>query len=191
MVRSVRIALPPLLLLLFTGLARADLNFTFQTSEFDLDGVKLQQLVFADGNRQITYTPPRGWQYFGDQDRLRLLPPAGQPGDAAVTRTKLLQPQVFDDATMKRLTEEVIASLPAGARRASVTAQEKNAVQIERKETFMVTVNFELYGMTQTRSVLFLNRDTEQIRFQFTCQQPAFPKLQKQFFASHFSWQNL
>ena len=188
MVHSIKTLLPALLL---AGIARADVHFNFQTSEYDLDGIKMHQLVFADGIKQITYTPPRGWQYFGDPDRLRLTPPVGQPGDGQVTRAKLPAPQLFDEATMKRLTDEVVAGLPGSATRATVVSQEKNPLQIERKETFLVIVNFELYGMPQTRSVMFLNRDTEQIRFQFTSPQPSFAKLQKQFLASQFTWQNL
>ena len=188
MVHSIKIVLPALLI---AGIARADLDFNFQTSEYDLDGVKMHQLVFADGTKHVTYTPPRGWQCFGDPDRLRLTPPVGQAGDGVVTRMKLPAPQVFDEATMKRLADEVVAGLPGGATRATVLSQEKNALQIERKDTFLVIVNFDLYGMPQTRSVMFLNRDTEQIRFQFTSPQTAFANLQKQFLASQFTWQNL
>jgi hypothetical protein len=92
---------------------------------------------------------------------------------------------------MKRLAEEVMTSAPAGAKRVTLVSQEKNSVQIERKETFLVIINFELYGIPQARSVMFLNRGTEQIRFQLTCPQATFAKLQKQFFGSHFTWQNL
>jgi hypothetical protein len=188
MVPSVRILF---VLLLFPLCAGAELHFTFQSGEFDLEGVKLRQLVFTDGAKQITYSPPRGWQYFGDEDRLRLIPPPGQLGEAIVTRTKLSQPQLFDDATMKHLVEETMASVPNGAKRVTLVSQEKNPLQIERKDTFLVVINFEQYGTPQARSVMFLNRDTDQVRFQLTCPQANFAKLQKQFFTSHFSWQNL
>jgi hypothetical protein len=188
MVSSVRLIL---LLVLSACTARGELHFTFQLQEVELDGVKLRQLVFSDGGKRVSYGPPRGWQYFGDEDRLRLLPPTGQAGEAIVTKIKLPQPQSFDDATMKRLTEQVVASAPAGAGRVTVLSQEKNPLLIERKETFLVVINFGLYGTPQTRSVMFLNRDAEQIRFQLTCPQAKFTQLQKQFFGSHFSWQNL
>lgn len=188
MVSSVRLVLP---LLLFGICAKADVHFTFQSHDSELDGVKLHQLVFQADGKQVFYEPPRGWQYFGQEDRLRLVPPPGQQGEAFVSSRPLPQPQSFDEPTMKRLAEEVIASTPAGAKRVTLVSQEKNSVQIERKETFLVVINFELYGTPQARSVMFLNRDTEQLRFQLTCPQANFAKLQKQFFASHFSWQNL
>ncbi len=179
------------LLLLSLSCAQAELRFTFRLQETELDGVKLRQLVFSDGNKAVTYAPPRGWQYFADEDRLRLSPPAGQPGEAVITKLKLPQPQAFDDSTMKRLTEEVIASAPSGARRVTIVSQQKNPVLIEGKPTFLVIINFELYGTSQSRSVMFLNREGEQLRFQLTCPQTKFADLQKQFFGSQFSWQNL
>jgi hypothetical protein len=180
-----------LLYLTFAGCAHAELRFTFQVQETDLDGIKLRQLVFSDGLKQVSYAPPRGWQYFGGDDRLRLLPPAGQPGEAVISRTKLVQPQVFDDATIKRLTDEVVASVPGGAKRVSVILREKNRLLIDQKETLLVVVNFELYGTPQSRSVMFLNRPGEQIQFQLTCPETKFAELQKQFLGSQFSWQNL
>ena len=180
-----------LLYLAFAGCVQGELRFTFQSQESELDGVKLRQLVFSDGTKQVSYAPPRGWQYFGGDDRLRLLPPAGQPGEAIISRTKLAQPQVFDDATLKRLTDEVVASVPKGTKRVSVILREKNRLLIDQKETFLVVINFELYGTPQSRSVMFLNRPGEQIQFQLTCPQARFPDLQKQFLGSQFTWQNL
>jgi hypothetical protein len=46
-------------------------------------------------------------------------------------------------------------------------------------------------GQPQTRSVMFLNRKKEQIRFQLTCRRSDFKELQKAFQGSHYSWQNL
>jgi hypothetical protein len=189
MVPPVKLALA--LLLLFGFSARAELLFTFQSQESDLDGVKLHQLVFLDGGKQVSYAPPRGWQYFGDDNTLRLTPPHGQPGEAIVTKVKLIQPQKFDEATMKRLSDEVVVSAPSGSRRTHIVTQEKDHLLIEGKETFLVVVGFELYGVTQMRSVLFLNRNADQIRFQFTCPEANFTQLQKQFLASQFTWQNL
>jgi hypothetical protein len=188
MVSSVRSLF--LLLLLATS-ARAELHFNFRLQETELDGIKLSQLAFSDGGKLVTYGPPRGWQYFGADDRLRLLPPAGQAGEALITRTKLSQPQAFDEPTMKRLTDEVVASIPTGAKRIMVVSQQKNPLLIDRRETYLVIVNFESYGTPQARSVLFLNREGEQLQFQLTCPLTKFAELQKQFFGSQFSWQNL
>jgi hypothetical protein len=188
MVPSVRIALA---LLFSVTCAQAELHFTFENQEYDLDGVKLRQLVFTDGAKHIAYTPPRGWQYFGQEDRLRLLPPSGKPGEGLIFRIPMPKPQPFDERTTKSLADEAIASVPNGAKRVSLVSQQKNAVVIEGKETYLVVINFELFGTPQARSIMFLNRDNDQVRFQFTCPLANFADLQKQFFSSQFSWQNL
>jgi len=188
MVSPVRVVIA---LLLLGVNARAELHFNFQLQESDLDGVKLRELVFSDAGKRVTYEPPRGWQYFGDENALRLMPPPGHTGEGLVTRIKLAQPEKFDDVTMKRLANEVLILAPPGAKQVRLVSMEKNPLLIENKETFLVIANFELYGTSQMRSVMFLNRDTDQVRFQFTSPETSFKTLQKQFLASHFSWQNL
>jgi hypothetical protein len=71
-----------------------------------------------------------------------------------------------------------------------IVLQQKNVVIIERKETFLIIMKYEFYGEPQQRSVLFVNRKNEQLRFQLTCPESNFARLQKVFLATHFSWQN-
>ena len=61
----------------------------------------------------------------------------------------------------------------------------------ERKETFLVTLSYNLHGGSYSRSILFLNRGSEQIQFQLVCRQADFKELQKAFLDSQYSWQNL
>ena len=171
--------------------ARADLQLKPQTGEYELDGVKFPRVVFSDGEQRVTYTPPPGWEYSGTSDRLVLHPKQKSEAEAAVIRTSLVNPTPFDDETMKRLAEEAWSSLPSGATNVEVVAQEKNPLLIESKETFLVIINYNFMGQPQTRSVMFLNRKTEQIRFQLTCRRGDFKELQKAFQGSHYSWQNL
>ena len=46
-------------LISLAGFAQADLNFTPRVEQYDLEGVKLKQLTFADGERRVSYTPPK------------------------------------------------------------------------------------------------------------------------------------
>jgi hypothetical protein len=177
--------------LLLASIARADLQLTPKATEYDLDGVKFKHLVFSDDGRQVTYTPPRGWQYLGTADRLVLHPESGSSAEAVISRVKLAQSEVFDDATMKRLSEEVIASVPSTATHVTMVAQQKNPLLIEKKETFLVVISYDCYGNPYARSVMFVNRKNEQLRFQLTAPQWNFSRAQKEFFSSHFSWQNL
>jgi hypothetical protein len=178
-------------LLSLVGFARADLEFTPHVEEYDLDGVKLKQLSFADGQRRVTYTPPKKWEYSGGGNRLVLRPPSQSAAEAVISVSRIQRPEVFDDVTTKRLCDEVLASVPRGAINVSLVSQQVNPLQIERKDTFLVVINYDYYSYPYARSVMFLNRQNEQVRFQLTCYRNTFRDLQKAFQNSHYSWQNL
>lgn len=171
---------------------RADLRLVPEVAEYELDGVKMRRMVFFDGLERVTYTPPAGWKYSRTEKDLFVLHPAeGARAEATITRTNLAQPGKLDDETIKGLTDEVLLSAPSGAKNVGIVSQEKNPVIIERKETFLVTIKYDYYGEAQERSVMFVNRKKEQLRFQLTSPRANFAELQKAFLASHFSWQNL
>lgn len=171
--------------------ARADLQLKPQTGEYELDGIKFRRVVFVDGEQRVTYTPPTDWEFSGSSDSFVLHPKQRSEAEAVISRVSLSKPQTFDDETMQRLSAEVSSSLPGGATHVEIVALEKNPVIIERKETFLVVVNYNFVGQPQTRSVMFLNRKNEQMRFQLTCRRGDFQDLQKAFLGSHYSWQNL
>jgi hypothetical protein len=55
----------------------------------------------------------------------------------------------------------------------------------------LVTLSYTFYGQKYGRSILFLNRGNEQIRFQLTCPDRDFQELHRAFLASQYTWQNL
>ena len=163
-----------------------------QTGIYEQDGFKFQRIVVYDGPQRITYSPPTGWHYSGDDNQLKLWPPQTAEAEALITRWKMAEVPPFDDEGIKRLTDEVVASVPQGARQVKVISQVKDPVIIEHKSTFLCVVEYEKSGALWGRSVLFLNRsETEQLQFQLTSKRVDFEKLEKAFEASHFSWQNL
>lgn len=179
-------------LLLSIASTQAELQFTPRLSEYELDGVKLKQLAFADGDgKVITYTPPKGWQYSGSAAKFTLHPPNKRQAEGSISKVSLSQPAIFNEETMKKLTEEALAIAPKGSTNITLLSQEKNLLLIERKETFLVTISYTFYGENYQRSIMFLNRGNEQIRFQFVSRAEDFKDLQSAFLASQFSWQNL
>jgi hypothetical protein len=188
MVSPVRLAFA---LVLLANSANANLQLTPHETEYDLEGVKLRQLVFFDGAQRITYAPPRGWQYSGGGDRFVLHPTRELSAEAVIRSVNVAQPEAFNNETMKRLAEQATASLPGGSTHIAIVSEEKNPLLIEQKETFLIILHYECYGVPYARSVMFLNRKNEQVIFQFTAARPNFDKLQTQFLKSHFSWQNL
>ena len=190
MVRTLILGLAGSLSLLIAS-AHADLDLTPKLSYYELDGVKFQQLAFSDGSKTVTYAPPRGWDYSGSATQLTLRPHSKSQAEVMIKKVALAQPASFDDGTVKKLVEKAIASAPPGSTDIQLVSQEKNPLRIERKETFLVTLSYNLYGAAYNRSILFLNRGMEQIQFQLSCRRADFKELQAAFLDSQHSWQNL
>lgn len=172
--------------------ARADLQLAPKVCEARLDGAKVKFLVFSDeSGKDIIYGPPTGWEYSGSTSRFTLHPPGKAQAEGTISRISLNQPAVFDDETMKKLAAEALASVPAGSTNITLVSQEKNPLLIGRKETFLVIVSYTLYGDNYQRSIMFLNRGNEQVRFQFVSRAVDFKDLQAAFQGSHFTWRNL
>jgi hypothetical protein len=176
---------------LCAGIVRAELDLTPKLSHYDLDGRKFRKLVFAESGKEVTYVPPRDWDYSGNATRLILHPPQKAQAEASITRSALPGMTVLDEQATKMLISEALKSLPAESTNVTVTSQEKNPFLIAGKETFGVSMTYTLYGETYARSLLFLNRSNDQIRFQLISRAPDFKLLQAEFQRSLCSWQNL
>jgi hypothetical protein len=177
---------------LFVASARADLQLSPKISESWVDGAKIKFLAFSDGSdKDVTYGPPTGWECSGSSTRLTLHPPGRPQAEGTIARINLSHPVVFDDETIKKLTAEVLASVPGGSTNVTLVSQEKNPLLIARKETFLVIVSYTFYGENYQRSMMFLNRGNEQVRFQFVSRAADFKDLQAAFQRSQFTWRNL
>jgi hypothetical protein len=177
---------------LLIGSARADLQLTPKRSQYESDGVKTEILAFSDGgSKTISYSPPRGWDYSGSTSRLTLQPLGKSQALATITKTSQPQPGKFDDESMKKLTADVLASVPGGSTNVTVVSQEKNVFLIGQKETFLVVVSYTLNSENYERSMMFLNRGNEQVRFQFVSRAADFKDLHRAFQSSLFTWKNL
>jgi len=175
----------------FVASARAELLLTPSIDEYELDGAKLKQLAFQDGGKKVTYQSPRGWDYSGSATQLTLRPPKKTQAEATITRIPLSAPGAFDEETLKKLVADPAALAPKGSQNVAIISQEKNPFLLNRKETFLVVLNYDFYGQSYSRSILFLNREKEQIRFQLTSRKADFRELQQAFLSSQYSWHNL
>jgi hypothetical protein len=189
MVRSLIVGLTASLLL--AGIAQAELQLTPSVDEYVLDGVKLKQLAFPDGDRKVTYQSPHGWDYSGTATQLTLHPPNKPQAEATITRIPRSDQSQFDDETLRKLVAEAVALVPKGSSNVAVDSQEKAPLRIGRRETFLVVLSYSLFGSSYNRSILFVNRGGEQIRCQLTCRSADFKELQKAFSSSQYSWRNL
>ncbi len=176
--------------LLLASTVYAELNLTPTLQEYEGDGVKFTQLTFHNGDKVATYSPPRGWDYNGSSKRLVLRPKDKVQAEATIYSIPQKEAQSFDDPTIKKLIEETVASA-GSASTVTVLAQQLDPLMIERKETFLVAVKYNLNGLPFVRSIIFLNRQGEQLRFQLICREADYKELHKAFQGSLFSWQNI
>ena len=65
----------------------------------------------------------------------------------------LRQPASLDEEGMKKLVSEARASVPGASTNVQIISQEKNPVVIDRKETFLVTMRYDLFGVHYSRSI--------------------------------------
>jgi len=177
--------------LLCAGVARADLDLTPKLLEYKSEGFKVRKLVFLESGKEVTYVPPRDWDYSGSPTKLVLHPHQKAQAEASITKSVLGAAPRFDETMTKPLVAEVLRSVPAGSTNVTLISQEINQFPIARRETFRMSWSYTFYGETYTGSLLFVNRATDQIRFQLVCRTADFEGLQKEFQHSLFTWQNL
>ena len=103
----------------------------------------------------------------------------------------LARPWTFGEEGMKELVGQSLAAVPEASTELKLVSQELNPVKIGGRETFLVIVSYALYGDRFSRSFLFMNRETEHLRFEFVSRESNFEDLQRAFLASQFSWHNL
>lgn len=174
--------------------ARADLHLTPRIVDYELEGVKFTQLAFnTDSATEVTYSPPKDWHYFGSAAKFTMHPSKKVQAEGTITTRRIQSPApAFDDDTIAHLTEEVLASGPSGSTDISLVSQERSPIVLGEKETFLVITSYTFLGEKFNRSVLFLNRGSgEQVRFQLLSRAADFAELQRAFFGSLFSIQNL
>src|SRR2546421_3659705 len=154
--------------------AFAEIDFTPTPGERTFEGIKFPELYFHEKDRKISYEQPRRWRYSGDSSRIRFTPPNVLQAFGEISQTPSPVPQNFDEPTMKRLQDQVLASLSPDSRNVAILSTEKNPLAINARETFEVTVAYELYSERYHQSVLFMNSPDTQLSFRFVARKPDF-----------------
>ncbi len=176
---------------LITG-ARGELDLSPQVEEFNLEGVKMSQLAFANGARErATYQPPAAWKYYGTKESLDLLPPSAAQAKAKINWWPGEGEITFDPESCKELTQQFIRMLPEGSEEVKVEAEELSPLQINTKPTYLVELSYAYYGARFRGYFLLLQRKPEALAFRLMCRAADYEKLRGEFQRSLFTWQNL
>lgn len=172
--------------------AEAGVSFTPREVNYRVEGITFNQLSFSEaGAPDVTYQQPPGWRFSGSPAKLTLQPPDRIQAEGLVTAVPLSAPASFDEAETKSLLTQALGLVPEGSTNVTVVSQEHDPVKIGGKETFLVILAYTQNGENYMRSVIFMNRKNEQIRFQFISRTGDFEELNRVFLSSLCSWQNL
>ena len=64
--------------------ARAELDFTPVESFYEVEGIRVPNVTFREGAKNVTYTPPPYWVLCGRGKRITLAPPNAIQAGASV-----------------------------------------------------------------------------------------------------------
>jgi hypothetical protein len=170
--------------------ARAGVDFTPASEARTLEGIVFKQILFHQDGHPIAYEQPRGWTFAGDPSAMKLTPPNVSQAQATMEQSPLSGPQSFDEAAAKELHQQVLRSVPEGARDVVLVTAEKNPLRINQQETYEVTLLYNFYSEDYELSVLFANLPDTRLRFRTGARIADFEKVRREFHASLFtlSW---
>jgi hypothetical protein len=172
--------------------ALSALDFSPQLEAFNMEGIKMSQLVFSNGTKEkAMYQPPVGWKYAGDQNSLDLTPEDVTQARATITKWPATTPVSFGPEGRKQLVQQFISMLPEGNQEVKVESEELNPLKINGKQTYLVELTYTNYGARFSSYSLLLDRRPEAICFRLTCRAGDYEKLREAFRRSLYSWQNL
>ena len=169
--------------------SEAAIDLTPTRAEYTAEGVTVQQLIFQDGKRRISYEPPWKWTFRGDASRLQFMPPSQNFAEGVVQAAPPLRTPGFDEATVKALESQVMNTLPSGSQGVTLISQQKNPVILNQNLSYEFVVSYQTLGETFHRSVIFVNCPEAQLVFRFTAPKAVFESLNSAFRRSLYSWQ--
>lgn len=175
------------LLLLVPGTS-ADIDFTPTMNREISYGEEHSTVSFKDDKRTITMAVPRKWNCRGDASRLQFMPPDQSFAEGVVEAAPPLRAAGFDEATLKALEAQVIATLPSGSQAVTVISRMENSVILNQNLSYEFVVSYETLGRTFHRSVIFVNCPEALLVFRFTAPKAAFASLNSAFNRSVCSW---
>jgi hypothetical protein len=152
------------------------------------DGLTTNYVVFKNDGKEICYTPPKDWSYNGSPDGFSLRSNGINPAVVTMESIPLEKPVVFDEAQIKRLTEEVLASIPNGSGKATALSPARRPVNICGKDNVEIIITYSVYGRPMKMSVFFVNHTEELLRFKLISDKANFAGAHEQFSDSLATW---
>jgi len=164
-------------------------DLTPSPGEYKAAGITYQQLVFKDGQQNVSYDLPHGWSYRFDGGRILLTPTDVAFAEASIEAVPLPKPQPFDRATTEKLSQQVLTTLPPNSEAITITKSEQNPVLLNSNLSYEISVSYKTMGSVFQRSVLFVNAPGTQLIFKLSARKSDFDRLYSVFRSSVLTWQ--
>ena len=149
--------LAALAFLLAAGSVHA-LDFRLHTTRVQEDGFAHEQVYFQyDAATRVVIAPPAGWLRMDDAGSLTLTPPKITNGMVKVEHSSLTPNIPFQAASLETYRKRVFAMIPQGAAGVKLDADAVDPLPVFGWKSFEFTVNYDFFGQSYRRSVLFLN----------------------------------
>jgi len=172
--------------------AIAELDLSPQPDLFELDGIKIPQLIFDNGRLpKVSYQPPQDWKYSGQKDQLVIQPDKLSQASARMVKLPENEVITLDQAGREQLKREALLSLPNGSEDAEVRSEQVDPMQINGLHTYLIELKYVFFGEKFACYSLTVNRKPRALNFRLTCRERDYKELRKAFEKSLYTWQNL
>jgi hypothetical protein len=171
--------------------ACAEIDLTPVDSFYEVEGIRVPNVTFRDGAKDITYTPPPRWVLCGLRKSITLTPPNTVQAGAIVRAIAAKNAPLATPENLKAYADLALELVPREAANVEVVETIICPLRISGRPLVEATLNYVFFGQQFRMNVLFLLRDKEQIRFQFSSRSADFPPLLRAFRASLYSMQGL
>jgi hypothetical protein len=179
--------LPAVLAVIST--AQATIDFTPTVNRYQSEGAEYSSVSFKDDKRSVSIVLPRQWSCRGDSSRLQVTPPNQNLAEGVLQSVPTKGVLRFDEATVKTLEQQVLATLPAGTQGATVVSRQENTIMLNQNVSYEFVVSYQTLGQIFYRSVIFVNCPDQQLVFRFSAPKAVFDNLNRAFHQSLYSWQ--
>lgn len=178
--------------LLTVGSVSAQIDLTPKDTFYEVEGIRVPNVSFRNGAKEVTYSPPGDWVLSGGGQKLSLTPKDKIQAGATISVLATREPApAATEENLKLYTEVASKLLPTDATKIEVIEAIVCPLQISGRSMVEVTLAYVFFGQQFRMNLLFMPREKEELRFQVVARTSDYPELFKAFRASLFSMQGL
>lgn len=157
-------------------------------SEYTANGMIFKELVFKDGDRQITYELPQQWCHRSLGDSVKLIPKSDSTADIAIQAIPLTAPQPLEKG-VSAAHDHFVRGMPPAVQALKIVSEEQNTIPFRAGSNCEITATYQALGQAFTRRALYISLPDTQLIFRLTARQNEFESLWRTFRGSILSWQ--